>query len=173
MQAGRGLRRTTGDTLMTDRIIASLERQEKALALLAMLQEAEFTHLRELDPTKVAGFEFSIHELMRQIASERTSLTALYATVSPTAKRLHDVIHTFPEDMAARARELYLAIDRREQACARQAEQNYKMALGFYDQSRACIEFIQQQIAPKKNVYTAAGRYARASAEPTVLSGRL
>jgi hypothetical protein len=157
---------------MTERIIASLERQEKALALLAMLQEAEFTHLRKLDPTKVAGLEFSIHELMRQIANERTSLVSLYAAISPTAKRLRDVIHTFSEQDARRAQDIYDAMDRREQACARQAELNYKMALGFYDQSRSCLEFIQKQLVPKKGVYTAAGRYARAASEPGLISGR-
>ena len=141
--------------------------------LLATLQEAEFTHLRVLDPTRVAGIEFSIHELMRQIASERSSLAAIYATISPTAKRLRDVIHTFPEDQARRARDLYEAIDRREQSCARQAEQNYKMALGFYDQSRSCIEFIQKQLVPKRDVYTAAGRYARSASEPALVRGRL
>jgi len=47
------------------------------------------------------------------------------------------------------------------------------MALGFYDQSRACVEFIQKQLVPTKDVYTAAGRYARASAAPALLSGRM
>jgi predicted ATPase len=158
---------------MTSRIIASLERQEKALALLSTLQEAEFTHLRVLDPSKVAGLEFSIHELLRQIAAERTDLRAIYATISPEATRLPDVLHTFPEDQRKKAQALYEAMDRREQACARQAEQNFKMALGFYDQSRSCIEFIQKQLVPKKDVYTAAGRYARATAEPTLLHGRM
>ena len=158
---------------MTSRIIASLDRQEKALALLAMLQQEEFTHLRELDPAKVAGLEFSIHELMRQLAVERTELRAIYAAISPAAKRLADVIHTFSEDQRLRAQALYEAMDRREQACARQAEQNFKMALGFYDQSRACVEFIQKQLVPAKDVYTAAGRYARASAAPALLSGRM
>lgn len=158
---------------MTSRIIASLDRQGKALALLAMLQQEEFTHLRVLDPTKVAGLEFSIHELLRQIAVERTELRAIYTTIVPAAKRLSDVIHTFSDEQRQRAQALYEGIDRREQACARQAEQNFKMALGFYDQSRSCVEFIQKQLVPTKDVYTAAGRYARASAEPTLFSGRM
>ncbi len=143
------------------------------MSLLAELQKEEFTHLKVLDPAQVAGVEFSIHELMRQIARERTGLRRIYAALVPKATRLRDVRHLFsPRDQEA-ADTLIAAIDRLEQACARQADKNYRLALGLYNQSRSSIEFIQNQIVPKKQVYSAAGRFAKAAMEPALLNGRL
>ncbi len=143
------------------------------MSLLAELQKEEFTHLKVLDPAQVAGVEFSIHELMRQIARERTGLRRIYATLAPKATRLRDVLHLFSPQERERALALVAAIDRLEQACARRADQNYRLALGLYNQSRSSIEFIQNQIVPKKTVYSAAGRFAKAAMEPAILSGRL
>lgn len=158
---------------MTSRIIGNLARQEKALSLLAELQKEEFTHLRVLDPAQVAGLEFSIHELMRQIMRERLELRGLYAALSPQATRLREVLDHFSESDRETADSLVASIDRIEQACARQADQNYRLALGLYNQSRSSIEFIQNQLAPKKTVYSAAGRFAKAPMGPALLSGRL
>jgi hypothetical protein len=73
-----------------------------------------------LDPAQVAGLEFSIHELMRQIMRERLELRGLYAALSPQAIRLREVLDHFSESDRETADSLVASIDRIEQACARQ-----------------------------------------------------
>jgi len=157
---------------MFARIIENLSRQVKAAELLEMLLEEEFSHLKSLEPQKVASVEFSIQELLRQLASERMDIRRLYAAVSPDAKRLNDVLPHAADEDRDRAQVLYRELDRIEQRCARQAENNYKMALGLYDQNRSYLDFIQQKITPKKNVYSANGRFGTASSNPSFLRGR-
>lgn len=157
---------------MIKRIIDNLSRQVKAAELLGMLQEEEFSHLKNLDPRMVASVEFSMQELLRQLAGERIDIKKLYQAVSPEIARLTEALPHFPPEERARAEELYRELDRVEQKCARQAENNYKLALGLYDQNRSYLEFIQKQITPKKNVYSANGRFGNAGSNPSFLRGR-
>lgn len=157
---------------MQQRIIDSLDRQVRAIALLGDLEREEFAHLTNLDPTAVASVEFSIQELIRQIHVERSSMKRLYAAYDVTARRLTDILGHFDPEARARAEALLAALDRGEQECAKQGDKNYRVALGLYDQSRAQIEFIQDKLAPKKTAYAQNGRYAKKQGMPQVLSGR-
>jgi hypothetical protein len=133
---------------MTSRIIGNLARQEKALSLLAELQKEEFTHLRVLDPAQVAGLEFSIHELMRQIMRERLELRGSMRP-SPQASasgksgpffRIRQGDGRFPGGLHRSHRAGLRPPGRPE----------YRLALGLYNQSRSSIVFIQNQLARKK-----------------------
>ncbi len=52
----------------------NLVRQNKALMLLSLLLEEEFSRLMKSNPQSVSQIELSIQELMRQIVVERASL---------------------------------------------------------------------------------------------------
>ena len=57
---------------MQKQIMGSLTRQSKALELLESLLGQELRLLKKDAPRAVAGLEFSIQDLLRQIAVERT-----------------------------------------------------------------------------------------------------
>jgi len=158
---------------MIARILSNLMRQHQAVALLAELQKEEFSHLTARDPGAVAAIEFSIQELLRQLAVERRSLHALYAALDPAAKRLSDVVGRFAPDAAKRAQSLYAAIDAAEQRCAKQATRNYAMALGLYDVAKSSLDNLQRLLIPKKGVYGSKGRLALAAPGPGLINGRL
>ncbi|WP_428560124.1 MAG: flagellar export chaperone FlgN [Solidesulfovibrio sp. DCME] len=158
---------------MIARMLSNLDRQMRAVELMRALQAEEFAALTARDPEAVASLEFSIQELLRQLAAERLGLHALYAAFDPSAKRLFDIIDRFPPEAAARARSLHAAIDAAEQACAKQAGRTYAMALGLYDMARNGLDNLRGLLAPKKDVYGAKGRMAVGQAGPRLLSGRL
>ena len=151
----------------------NLSRQAQALSLLAQLLEEEFSHLRALDPKAVMGIEFSIQELMRQIAQERLDFKSMFGEIAP-GLRLVEAVGGFVEPYCTRIRELMLRINQAETACSERASRNYKMALGLFDQSQGYVNFLQQQIIPKAEVYSARGRYGKTpSSQGALLSGRL
>ena len=157
---------------MIARILSNLRRQERAVALLEVLQKEEFSHLSVRDPGAVASVEFSIQELMRQLAGERASLHQAYAAMDPAAKRLADVIDRFDADSAAAARVSYRNIEAAEKRCALQASQNYSMALGLYDVTKNSMDNLQRLLVPQKGLYGASGRMATGHPGPGVISGR-
>ena len=67
---------------MIERILSNLGRQHGAVRLLEVLLSEEFSHLSERNPGAVASVEFSIQELLRQLAVERRSLQAHYAALA-------------------------------------------------------------------------------------------
>ena len=151
---------------MIARILSNLGRQERAVALLEALQKEEFAHLSARDSGAVASVEFSLQELLRQLAMERHSLHRLYAAMDPKARRLDDVIGRFDPVSRERARALFAAIDAGEQRCAKQASRNYAMALGLYDVAKSSMDNLQKLLIPKKGVYGARGRMAMAASGP-------
>lgn len=157
---------------MIGRILSNLTRQRAAAALLETLLAEEFSHLSKRDPGAVASAEFSIQELLRQLAVERRSLHALYAALDPAAKRLADVIERFDPASRELAQSLYAAIDKAEQRSAKQASHNYAMALGLYDVTKTSLDNLQQLLIPKKGVYGSRGRIASAASTPGLISGR-
>jgi len=74
---------------MIQLIEENLVRQNKALMLLFILLEEEFSRLMQSNPQSVSQIELSIQELMRQIAVERASLRRKVQQVSPAALRCH------------------------------------------------------------------------------------
>ena len=67
---------------MYSRIKANLTRQGRGMDLLQDLLQEEFSHLRDRDPDSATRLEFSIHELIRQLAVERVDLKKLVKAVS-------------------------------------------------------------------------------------------
>jgi len=158
---------------MIERILSNLRRQLGAVTLLEQLLAEEFSHLSERSPGEVASVEFSIQELLRQLAGERRELHGLYAAMDPSARRLSDVIGGFDPASREQAQSLYTAIDRTEQRGAKQASRNYAMALGLYDLTKSSLDNLQRMLIPKKAVYGSRGRIASAAPAPGLVSGRL
>jgi hypothetical protein len=157
---------------MVTRILESLKRQERALALLAELLTEEFSLLARREATSVSSLEFSIQELLRQMAAERTSLQRIYAVMAPSAKRLVDVLDLFAPEDQARAQGLLIAIERVEKRCSTLSTRNYQMALGLYDMTKSCLGHLQSHLVPKKSVYGSRGRLGSATPAPGRINGR-
>lgn len=157
---------------MIERILDSLARQERALTLLATLLTEEFSLLTRRDASNVTSLEFSIQELLRQLAGERSDLQRLYAARQPAAKRLADVLDGFAPAEQVRARALLAAMARSEKQCATLSSRNYQMALGLYDVTKSCLGHLQSRLVPKKAVYGAHGRIGTATPAPGRINGR-
>lgn len=158
---------------MIARIVSNLERQLRAVELLEALQKEEFSYLAARNPGGVASIEFSLQELLRQLAAERRSLHRVYAEMDPQASRLTQVIDRFDPSSRERAEALYKSIDVIEQRCAKQATRNYAMALGLYDVAKGSMDTLQRLLIPKKSVYGSTGRIASATPSPGLINGRL
>ena len=158
---------------MIGRILSNLRRQLGAVGLLETLMAEEFSQLAARQPGAVASVEFSIQELLRQIAGERRQLHSLYAALDPKAVRLADLADRLDPEARETARKLCEAIDKTEQRAARQASRNYAMALGLYDLTKSSLDNLQKLMTPKKGVYGARGRMASATPAPGIINGRL
>jgi hypothetical protein len=157
---------------MITRILASLGRQLRALDLLEELLGEEFSLLARRDAQAVTSLEFSIQELLRQIAGERTSLYRIYATMDPAAKRLAQLLDRFDDASRSEAEGLLAAIERVEKRCSTVASGNYQMALGLYDTTKSCLDHLQSHLIPKKAVYGSRGRVDAAMPAPGRVDGR-
>jgi hypothetical protein len=158
---------------MIGRILSNLRRQLGAVGLLETLMAEEFSQLVARQPGAVASVEFSIQELLRQIAVERRQLHSLYAALDPKAVRLADLADRLDPEARETARTLCEAIDQTEQRAAKQASRNYAMALGLYDLTKSSLDNLQKLMTPKKGVYGARGRMASATPAPGIINGRL
>ncbi|WP_029898426.1 flagellar export chaperone FlgN [Desulfohalovibrio reitneri] len=156
---------------MIETVQSNLHRQRGALGTLRQLLEEEFSYLKAGEPGRVTGVEMSIQELMRQIAAERVELKMTLQKQG--MERLLGWIDTLPAESAQPLRDLTRDIDLAEQECARQADRNNKLALALYDQSKELIEFLHDQVKPKRqDVYARNGRYAGGKSGPSLLRGR-
>jgi len=157
---------------MMTRILANLERQKRALALLEKLLGEEFSLLAKRDASGVTSLEFSIQELMRQLAGERTDLYRNYAAMDPSAKRLAQLLDRFPPEARETATALVAAMEAQEKRCSGLASRNYQMALGLYDTTKNCLDYLQSHLIPKKGVYGSRGRVDAAMPAPGRVDGR-
>ena len=71
----------------------TLNRQDKALDLMKELLQEEFSLLMKRDTDAVMTIEFSIHELLRQLATEKESIIQALG-----GGRLKDYAQMLPED---------------------------------------------------------------------------
>ena len=129
---------------MHEHILSGLHRQNKAMELLQNLLVEEFDLLVERDTEAVVQLEFSIHELLRQIASEKMQIIRLL-----DGQKAGDYAQGLAEDARDALLDLLRTLDGLEQRCARQATQNTELSLGLLDQSRALLNTLHSQIAPK------------------------
>jgi flagellar biosynthesis/type III secretory pathway chaperone len=158
---------------MLERIHANLDRQNKALALLLTLLEEEFSLLRDRQAPEISRIEFSIQELLRQIAGERATLRAMVAEAKPGAQRLSALLPSLPVEEAAALSAALSQADRREQACAVQAEKNTIMAQALAEQSRSLLDYLHREIQPKQsNTYSGRGRYSSHRPAASILQRR-
>lgn len=158
---------------MLDRINENIRRQYKGLELLSSLLEEEFSFLTGRDPRAVTGCEFSIQELLRQLAVERLDLKAMVKAVAPEAGNLRDLAGALQGAEAEAFGVLLARVDAMEQQCAVQAEKNSRLAFGLAEQSKGLLEFMHKQIQPKhEDTYAKNGRYQGHRPEAAIFRGR-
>ena len=152
----------------------NLVRQNKALILLSVLLEEEFTRLMQSKPQSVSQIELSIQELMRQIAVERGYLRKHVGEVAEGAQRVRDLFLMMEDDVQETFERLLQMLDDTEQKCGVQAAKNNEMAMALFDQSKNLLDFMHNKIKPKNTTaYAQSGRFAKASCNARLLSGRL
>ncbi|MDL2291508.1 flagellar protein FlgN [Desulfovibrio sp. OttesenSCG-928-F20] len=153
---------------MYDIIHSNLTRQFKGLELLYSLLEEEFDLLCGRDTDAVTNMEFSIHELLRQIAVERLALKNAIQGAT-----LMDYAGMIEEEQGLEVRRLYHLIDALEQRCSRQATQNTELSLALLDQSQSLLVFLHGQITPRQtNCYGARGQLRENHPRAAIYSGR-
>ena len=154
---------------MYDLIHSNLTRQFKGLELLVSLLEEEFDLLCKRDTDAVATLEFSVHELLRQIAQERDALKK-----SIEGSTLKEYAGMLPDEQGAETLRLYHLIDALEQRCSRQASYNTELSLALMDQSQSLLVHLHRQIAPRQpDRYGAGGRMVKERPQAAIYSGRL
>jgi hypothetical protein len=158
---------------MLERLHANLLRQEKALDYLNILLEEEFAQLAGRDPEAVVSSEFSIHELLRQIADERMDLKRMSAQIVPGSKNIHQLLAGMEQETAGRFKEVIDRADAKEQKAAVMAERNAYMARGLMEQSRSMLEFLHKAVQPKNaNTYGLGGRLSNTRPQAAIMDGR-
>ena len=146
----------------------NLVRQWKGLELLESLLQEEFGLLCARDTEAVSSLEFSIHELLRQLAVERMDVKKVMQ-----GTKLAEYANLLPDEEGARLRSLIAVIDDAEQRCARLASHNTELSLALLDQSHALLTHLHDAVTPKQhNVYSANGQFREPRLGATLLSGR-
>ena len=155
---------------MYQKVHDSLFRQGKALAVLAHLLEEEYHILLDRDAQAVAAQEFSIQELVRQLAVEKTLVIK-----SLNGVRVLEYCNNLPEEKASPLRELFAAIDKNEQLVSRQASRNAQLSLALLDQSSRNLKAITSQLTPATGeTYGRRGGMRRPGVpQAAIVSGRL
>ncbi len=155
---------------MYEHIHACLSRQHKAMELLFSLLQEEFELLLARDTDAIVHLEFSIHELLRQMVTEKNAVIGLLA-----GTRVRDYAAALPEGQGMALLKILHGLDELEQRCARRASQNTELSLGLLDQSRDLLHTVHARITPKAgDTYGKRGAMARIRRpEAALLSGRL
>ncbi|OXS29644.1 MAG: flagellar biosynthesis protein FlgN [Desulfovibrio sp. MES5] len=148
----------------------SLTRQSKALALLCELMEEEYQTLLGHNTDAVVALEFSIQELIRQLAAEKATVMKALAGV-----RVNAYAATLSQTEGAALLDMLTAIDRAEQEAARQATRNSQLSLALLDQSSRTLQALTSQAMPAKaETYgRRGGMRNHAHPEAALISGRL
>lgn len=153
---------------MHDLVHSNLTRQFKGLELLSSLLEEEFQLLFNRDTDAVTALEFSIHELLRQIAVERMDLKSMMQET-----RLLEYATLLPEEDGKEVRRLYHLIDALEQRCSRQATHNTELSLALLDQSQSLLTFLHSQIQPRQTqCYGSGGKLRDQRPQAAIFTGR-
>lgn len=148
----------------------SLVRQSKALELLRELLEEEYGILLSRDTNGVVSLEFSIQELIRQIAVEKSLVIRQL-----DGKRVMKYAQSLPDSEREDLEQLFKTVDDGEQHVSRQASRNAQLSLALLDQSTRNLQALTSQVTPPlSGVYGRGGdlmhvRHPQAS----LISGRL
>lgn len=151
-------------------IYGSLSRQHKALNLLHDLLEEEYRALLDRKVDEVVALEFSIQELIRHLALEKTSVIK-----GVGGMRAAEYAGMLPEDQAAAMLQLLNDIDEGEQHVARQASRNSTLSLALLDQSSHVLNTLTRQaMPPQAETYgRRGGMRVRQHPQAALISGRL
>lgn len=151
-------------------LYSSLSRQSKALRLLHDLLEEEYQGLLLRDTDSVVALEFSIQELIRQLAVEKTSVISMLHGM-----RVAEYVAALPEDQEAAAMQALHDIDASEQTAARQASRNTQLSLALLDQSSRTLQELTKHAMPAKTETYGRRGGMRVQPHPqaALISGRL
>lgn len=150
-------------------IYESLSRQDKALCLLRDLLEEEYHCLLDRDTDGVVSLEFSVQELIRHLALEKTFVIKRLGGM-----RVAEYAGMLPEDLAATLLETLRRIDTSEQGVARQASRNTTLSLALLDQSSRTLNALTSQaMPPKAETYGRRGGMRTVHPQAALISGRL
>ncbi len=155
---------------MNQIIHESLIRQERALALLRELLEEEYGILLTRDTKGVISLEFSIQELIRQIAVEKSLVIRLL-----NGRRVMQYASSLPPEECEIISQLFQSVDDGEQAVSRQASRNAQLSLALLDQSTRNLQALTSQVAPQlTGVYGRGGDMTHVGhPQAALISGRL
>lgn len=151
-----------------EHIRGNLVRQKKGMELLTELLEEEFSLLRDNRTEDVVALEFSIHELLRQLADERMAMKAIMQET-----RVSEYADLLVPEQGDQVRELLRGIDDAEQKSARQASHNTRLSLALLDQSQELLDFLHEQVTPQAAVvYGRKGTYSTHRPQAALFNGR-
>ena len=154
---------------MHDIIHESLSRQDKAICLLRDLLEEEYNCLLSRDIDAVVSLEFSVQELIRHLAVEKTFVIKRLGGM-----RVAEYSAMLPDDMAALLLDILRRIDMGEQGVARQASRNTTLSLALLDQSSRTLQALTRQAMPAKaETYGRRGGMRTLHPQAALISGRL
>lgn len=155
---------------MYQRIYESLSRQSKALALLRDLLEEEYQILLSRNTDGVAAQEFSIQELIRQLAVEKAEVIRALNGV-----RVTEYAAALPDEQGGPLLELFHAVDAYEQEVSRQASRNAQLSLALLDQSSRTLQALTSKaMPPRAETYgRRGGMRTEAHPQAAIISGRL
>lgn len=155
---------------MHNAIYGSLSRQGKALGLLRDILEEEYHCLLNRDTDAVVSLEFSVQELIRQLAVEKTSVIKRLGGM-----RAREYADMLPDNLGAALRELLQQIDASEQGVSRQASRNTNLSLALLDQSSRTLQALTSQaMPPKAETYgRRGGMSVQRQTQAALISGRL
>ncbi|MCC8195091.1 MAG: flagellar export chaperone FlgN [Deltaproteobacteria bacterium] len=151
-----------------EHIRGNLVRQQKGMELLLELLEEEFSLLQQNSTEEVVALEFSIHELLRQLADERMEIKSIMQDT-----RIAEYAEMLEEERCAEIKAILKGIDAAEQKSARQASHNTRLSLALLDQSQSLLDYLHEQVAPKSEVvYGRKGGFQSQRGGPALLNGR-
>lgn len=154
---------------MYQRIHDTLHRQCQALRLLRELLEEEYQLLIVRDTAAVVALEFSIHELIRQLAAEKMTIVRTLG-----GGKVMDYAQLLPQEQGETLRALFQDIDTHEQASSRQASLNAEFSLALLDQSQRTMQELHSQVAPRTaQTYGRSGAMGNRRPQASIISGRL
>lgn len=155
---------------MYQRIKESLSRQDKALALLRDLLEEEYRILLARDTDGVVAQEFSVQELIRQLAVEKTTVIKALDGV-----RVTEYARSLPQEPGEVLRALFRSVDQGEQEVSRQASRNAQLSLALLDQSSRTLQALTSRaMPPRAETYgRRGGMRPEMHPQAAIISGRL
>ncbi len=154
---------------MFDLIYGSIDRQARALSLLGRLLQEEFQFLCDRNMDEVMRVEFSVHELIRQLANEKDFVKRHLG-----GGKLKDYIAMLDEERAEGLQYVFSIVGKFEQKCSRQASRNAELSLALLDSATDSVKFMQDQLIPTNtDSYSRHGSFSKAKKQASIVSGRL